>query len=736
MIDERHNIIASGSFTWENQLINGIWTYSLDLAKQGLQHCYKELKEDYQGKHHEKLSHIDAIGISGMMHGYLVFDKNGKQIKEFRTWRNTITQEASDILTKEFQFHVPQRWSVSHVYQAILNNEEGVKDIDFATTLAGYFHYLLTGYKVVGVGEASGMFPIDTKKCAFDEKMLQKFNILIENEVPWKLEDIFPKVLKAGDFAGELTAEGSLLMDPSGDLEAGSIFCAPEGDMGTGMVCTNSILPGTGNSSIGTSSNLTIVIGKDINVYPEIDVITTPTGVSAALVHVNNGTSEINAWERLFKEVAQHFNEAVHDGDVYLMMFNAALNGDKESKGIYPIDYLSGEPVAKVNEGKLLLIREPDAKMDLANFMRSHIYSLLGTIRLGTDILTKGEGVKIHKIVGHGGFFKTPSVGELMLSASLNCPVVTLASAGEGGPYGEALLAAYLFNKEKDESLEEYLSNKVFAGQGQNEYMASKEDVDGFNAFLANYEKALKIEKETIKVFKKEVDVDQLKQDVYDANMRLYREGLTTLTWGNASAIDRKKGIVVIKPSGVPYEAMKPSDMVVVDLEGKVVDGTLNPSTDTPAHLELYKRFPHIGGVVHSHSTYATAWAQAKKDIPMFGTTHADTFLGDVPCTRELSKEEIESDYELNTGKVIVETFKDKDPEAIPAAIVANHGPFAWGESANEAVNHAVILEKVAEMALLTKAIDENADTVSKDLLNKHYQRKHGKNAYYGQGGK
>ncbi len=503
LLDEDHLIIASGSYTWENQLVNGVWTYPLPLAFEGLKACYKELKADFRKKTGEKLTHIDAIGISGMMHGYLVFDKGGKQIQQFRTWRNTITEQASTILTEAFAFHVPQRWSACHIYQAILNKEDGVKDIAFATTLAGYFHYLLTGEKVLGIGEASGVFPIDPKTHRYYEGMLAKFDVLVEEKVPWKLIDILPKVLVAGDEAGHLTEEGALLLDPDGDLEPGAPFCPPEGDMGTGMVCTNCLRPGTGNASIGTSSNLTIITDAEIGVYQTIDVITTPTGVNAALVHVNNGTSEINAWERLFKEVVAHFVPDVRDGDLYSLMFNAAKKGDKEAKGLTSVDFLSGEPVAEVNEGKLLSIREPDAEMNLANFMRSHIYSLLAPIRLGADILTEGEGIKLAKIIGHGGFFKTPGVGELLLSSAFNVPVHTLASAGEGGPYGQALLAAYCLEKKEGESLEDYLEERVFRRQKANKFQAEEEDVRGFEEFLKNYRKALSIEKKAISAFAK-----------------------------------------------------------------------------------------------------------------------------------------------------------------------------------------------------------------------------------------
>jgi L-ribulose-5-phosphate 4-epimerase len=541
----------------------------------------------------------------------------------------------------------------------------------------------------------------------------------------------------AGDDAGYLSQQGALLIDPEGDLKPGVPFCPPEGDMGTGMICTNSLRPGTGNASIGTSSNVTIITDAEIGVYPEIDVITTPTGVNAALVHVNNGTSEMNVWERLFKEVVGHFAPEVKDGDLYSLMFNAAMKGDKAVKGLYSVDFFSGEPVAEVNEGKLLSIREPDAEMSLANFMRSHIYSLLAPIRLGVDILTEKEGIKLKKIVGHGGFFKTPKVGEIMLSSAFNVPALTLVSAGEGGPYDQALLAAYRLEKASGESLEDYLENKVFRHQKANEYQAEEADVRGFESFLKDYKKALEIEKHAIASFsqKKDSALSLLKEEVLRANLRLAEEGLVTLTWGNVSLIDREKGLVVIKPSGVPYEKLKAEDMVVVDLEGRVVEGRLKPSSDTPTHLALYKAFPEISSIVHTHSTYAVSWAQAAKAIPVYGTTHADAFSLPIPCTRDLRKNEIEGDYETNTGKVIAETFQGKDPLAVPGVLVAHHGPFAWGRSAKEAVDHALILEKVAEMAVLTKAIDPESSEVGENLLKKHYERKHGKNAYYGQGG-
>ena len=502
LIDDNYNIIASGSFIWENQLINNIWTYSLEDAKRGLKECFSNLKKDYEDKYHEKLTSICSIGLSGMMHGYLILDKNDHQLAEFRTWRNTMTEEASKILTEKLGFQVPQRWSVSHIYQAILNKEKEVKDINFATTLAGYFHYLLTGEKVLGIGEASGVFPIDPKTKDYNQKMMHISNQLVKNNVPWQFENIFPKVLLAGENAGYLTKEGRDLLDDSKELEIGIPFCPPEGDMATGMVCTNSVKEGMGNISIGTSSNFTVVTNRDIKVYSEIDVISSPNGINAALVHVNNGTSEINAWEKLFKEAIHQFNKDVKDEDIYSLMFESALKGDKYPYGIYSVDYYSGEPVTHVNEGKLLMVREPDSILNLSNFMRAHINSLLCTIRIGVDILRNDEHIKLNKVVGHGGFFKSIEPSSLLLSASLSVPVITLKSASEGGPYGEAILAAYLIKKD-NRSLEDFLDNEIFIKQESNEVMANKEDILGFEKFFMNYHKTLQIEKECIKTFKR-----------------------------------------------------------------------------------------------------------------------------------------------------------------------------------------------------------------------------------------
>lgn len=500
MLDDNYEIIAQGFYDWENKLVNGVWTYDMDEIIKGLQACYGDLKKNFESKYGISLTTTGAIGISGMMHGYLAFDKNGKQIGEFRTWRNTITEEAASILTSKFNFNIPQRWSIAHIYQAILNKEDRVKDIDFATTLAGYIHYLLTNKRVVGIGEGSGIFPVDTSKVAYDEDMVNIFNELVKDEVPWKILDILPTNLLAGDNAGYLTLEGAKLLDPTGTLKSGIPFCPPEGDMGTGMVATNSVRANTGNVSIGTSSNATILTNKKIGLYKELDVIVSPSGVDAALVHVNNGTSDINGWVNLLVETFKLMGFEVNKGDLYTKLFTSSLEGDVD--GLMSFNYYSGEPIPKFFEGRPLVIRDPSKKMHIGDFMKMHIYSVLTTIRMGMDILINKEGVKINKIYGHGGFFKTPVVGKRALSAALKTPVLTLSSAGEGGPYGMALLASYYLFKEENESLEDFLDNKVFVKASSTSELASKEEIEDFENYYRVFLNTLSVEKEAIEKFK------------------------------------------------------------------------------------------------------------------------------------------------------------------------------------------------------------------------------------------
>ena len=491
LIDQRHIPIAQGDHEWENQLVNGIWTYSMEVVHSGLQHCFANLKADVKAKFGQELSTVGAIGVSAMMHGYLPFDKDGRQLAEFRTWRNTITGPAAEELTALFGFNIPQRWSIAHLYQAILNGEEHVKDIAFLTTLAGYIHWQLTGEKVMGVGEASGMFPIDSRKLDYDEDMLRKFKDLTGVQ----LRQILPRVLTAGESGGTLTESGARFLDPSGTLLPGIPVAPCEGDAGTGMAATNSVRPRTGNVSAGTSDFAMIVTEKPLGVHREIDMVTTPDGAPVAMVHCNNCTSDINAWVNLFAEYSELMGLPVNKGELFTKLFRKALEGDTDCGGLMSFNYFSGEGVTDLDEGRPLFGRMPNAKFTLANFMRTHLLSALATLKIGLDILTQTEQVPIDKLYGHGGFFKTPGVGQRMLSAAVGAPVSVMETAGEGGPYGMALLCAYMLWKEEGESLADYLDNKVFAGTEASTLMAEPSDIAGFSVFLSRYRKALPLEK-------------------------------------------------------------------------------------------------------------------------------------------------------------------------------------------------------------------------------------------------
>ncbi len=492
LIDERHIPVASGSYEWENQLVNGVWTYSMDAVHEGIRAAYADLVKNLG----QPIETLGAIGVSAMMHGYLPFDADGKQLAEFRTWRNTITGEAAAELTELFGFNIPQRWSIAHLYQAILNGEEHVKDIAFLTTLAGYIHWQLTGERVCGVGEASGMFPIDSEKLDYDEKMVDSFDALISARgFSWKLRDILPRVLPAGENAGQLTEAGAKFLDPSGTLKPGVPVAPCEGDAGTGMAATNSVRIRTGNVSAGTSDFAMIVTDKPLGVHREIDMVTTPAGAPVAMVHCNNCTSDINAWVELFSEFADAIGAPVDKGSLFTLLFRKALEGDADCGGLLSYNYFSGEGVTDLDEGRPVFARMQNAKFTLANFMRAHLLSALATLKIGLDILTQTEQVQIDKLYGHGGFFKTPEVGQRMLSAAVGAPVSVMETAGEGGPYGMALLAAYMLWKDDGETLEDYLDNKVFATAKSSTLMAETSDIAGFNVFLSRYKKALPIER-------------------------------------------------------------------------------------------------------------------------------------------------------------------------------------------------------------------------------------------------
>ena len=496
LIDEKHKPIASGDYEWENQLVNGVWTYSMDMVHTGIQTCFANLKADVKAKYGAELSTVGAIGVSAMMHGYLPFDRDGRQLAEFRTWRNTITGPAAEELTALFGFNIPQRWSIAHLYQAILNGEEHVKDIAFLTTLAGYIHWQLTGEKFMGVGEASGMFPIDSEKLDYDEGMVQKFKAL----TGVNLRTILPKVLPAGENAGYLTEAGALFLDPTGTLQPGIPVAPCEGDAGTGMVATDSVRVRTGNVSAGTSDFAMIVTDKPLGVHREIDMVTTPDGAPVAMVHCNNCTSDINAWVNLFSEFAAMMGMEANKGELFTRLFKKTLEGETDCGGLLSYNYFSGEGVTDLDEGRPVFVRMPNARFTLANFMRTHLLSALATLKIGLDILTQTEQVPIDKLYGHGGFFKTPEVGQRMLSAAVGAPVSVMETAGEGGPYGMALLGAYMLWRDEGESLADYLDHKVFADARASTLMADETDIAGFNVFLTRYKKALPMEKAAIEV--------------------------------------------------------------------------------------------------------------------------------------------------------------------------------------------------------------------------------------------
>ncbi len=500
LIGEDHAPIASGSHEWENQYEHGVWTYSLEDVWKGLQESYKNLSREVSKKYDVQLKTIGALGFSAMMHGYMAFDKDGKQLVPFRTWRNTITGQASEKLTELFQFNIPQRWSIAHLYQAILNKEAHVKDISHLTTLAGYVHWKLTGQKVLGVGEASGMFPIDSKSNDYDQRMVKQFNDLLKAEnIAWTLQDILPKVLVAGDVAGTLTAEGAALLDPTGQLQAGIPFCPPEGDAGTGMVATNSVASRTGNVSAGTSVFAMIVLEEALSkLYPEIDMVTTPTGKPVAMVHSNNCTSDLNAWVDIFQEFTQTLGMDVSESTLYEALYRKALTGDADGGGLLAYNYVSGEHITHLEEGRPLFVRTPESRFNLSNFMRVHLFSSLGALKIGMNILFEQEKVKLDQLLGHGGFFKTKEVGQRIMAAAMNVPVSVMETAGEGGAWGIALLASYMVNKSANEPLEAYLSERVFAGQNSITLAPDKKDVDGFTAFMERYKKGLVIERTAV----------------------------------------------------------------------------------------------------------------------------------------------------------------------------------------------------------------------------------------------
>lgn len=503
LIDENHRPIAMGSHDWENRYEDGIWTYSLTDIWEGVQDSYRKMAEEAERLYGEELTQIGAICFSAMMHGYMAFDRQGELLTPFRTWRNSTTGQACAELTKLFSYHIPERWSIAHLYQAILNGEDHVSQIDYLITLEGYVHWKLTGERVLGIGDCAGMFPVDSRTKDFQADMLEKFEELIASKgFPWKIRDILPKVLTAGAEAGRLTEEGARLLDVRGKLKAGIPFCPPEGDAGTGMAATGSVAPRTGNVSAGTSVFAMAVLERELSgVYPEIDLVTTPAGDPVAMVHCNNCTSDLNAWVSLFEEFAGAIGVKMDKSTLFSTLYQKALEGDKDCGGLLSYGYFSGEHITGFEEGRPLFVRTPSSAFHLANFMRTHLYTALGALNIGMNILFK-EGVQLDLLLGHGGLFKTKEVGQRVMAAAVGVPVSVMETAGEGGAWGGALLASYLLHRQEGETLAEYLKEKVFAGEDGKRVEPDPQDQAGFAVFMKRYKQGLSIERAAVESLK------------------------------------------------------------------------------------------------------------------------------------------------------------------------------------------------------------------------------------------
>ena len=496
LIDDTYTTIAAGDYGWASHLEDGLWSYSQEEIWTGLQTAYAALAKDVENAYGEKLTRVGRIGFSAMMHGYLAFDKNGELLVPFRTWQNTNTSEAHEKLSELFQYNIPERWSIAHLYQAVLNDEEHIGKVDFFTTLAGYVHWKLTGKKVLGVGDASGMFPIDPTTHTYETEFIEKFNAIPEVAAqPWKLADLLPEPLVAGTPAGTLTEEGAKLLDPTGTLQPGIAFAPPEGDAGTGMVATNSVRVRTGNVSAGTSIFAMVVLEHKLErLHPEVDLVTTPAGDLAGMSHANNFTSDLNAWVGLFGQFAAAIGTPVDAGTLYGTLFRAAIADDVDSNcgGLINYPFRSGEFLAGLPEGRPLFARGPEARMSLGNFMRAQLFSAFSPVKIGMDVMTKDEGVAVDSLVGHGGIFTTPKVAQKILAAAFDTPIKVMSTAAEGGAWGMAVLADYLWHA--DQPLDEFLDARVFADAASTTENPDENDVAGFEEFFDRFRKGLPIE--------------------------------------------------------------------------------------------------------------------------------------------------------------------------------------------------------------------------------------------------
>ncbi|MHA6512879.1 xylulokinase [Tessaracoccus sp. Z1128] len=498
LIGDDHQPLATGGFDWKSSLVGGIWTYDVDLVWEGLQAAYADLAADVESRFGVPLDTVGTMGFSAMMHGYMAFDASGALLVPFRTWQNTLTGEAAGALTRLFQHNIPQRWSIAHLYQAVLGGESHVGSIDYLTTLAGYVHWRLTGERSLGVGDASGMFPIDTATGQFDEGMLARFDELVAHHgYGWKLADILPTVLPAGRQAGALSDDGARLLDPSGRLRPGVPFAPAEGDAGTGMVATNAVARRTANVSAGTSIFAMVVLERPLTaLHEEIDLVTTPAGDLVAMAHCNNGAVDLQAWVGLFGEVAAALGAQVDTNTLFETLYNAALKGDADGGGMLAYNYLAGEHVVGLEAGRPMFVRTPHSAFTLPNFMRTHLFAALGALRVGMDILLQDEGVELDSMFAHGGLFKTKGVAQGFLAAAMNTPVSVGEIAGEGGAWGMALLASFLRSGES--SLADWLASSVFGGAAIDTVEPDQADVEGFDRFMARYRSGLAIERAAV----------------------------------------------------------------------------------------------------------------------------------------------------------------------------------------------------------------------------------------------
>ncbi|WP_318764715.1 xylulokinase [Lactiplantibacillus carotarum] len=496
LITSQFTTIASGSYVWENQLINGVWTYDLDTVWVGIQQSYWQMAVEVENKYHCKLTRLKAMGVSAMMHGYLAFDQDGQQLVPFRTWRNNLTGVAADQLTALFDFNIPQRWSIAHLYQAILNGEPHATQIDYLTTLAGYVHWQLSGEKVLGVGDASGMFPIDPQTGTYDREMLAKFNALSTVQAfSWHLPDIFPRVLPAGAVAGTMTVQGANRLDPSGTLQPGCVMAPPEGDAGTGMVATNSVRPSTGNISVGTSAfSMNVLEGPLQRVHRNIDIVTTPAGKPVAMVHVNNCSSDINAWAGIFKAFSERLGVNLTPDQLYETLFLESAKADPDAGDLVTYNYQSGENITEVENGRPLFVRGANSRFTLPNFMQSQLYAAFAPLKIGMDILTREERINTSVMIAQGGLFRTPVIEQQVLANALNMPITVLGTASEGGPWGMAVLAAYASQNQQADNLADFLDRNVFVNPEAMTLSPEPDGVAGYEQFMANYQATLPVE--------------------------------------------------------------------------------------------------------------------------------------------------------------------------------------------------------------------------------------------------